>query len=130
MFELKIPAPPSVNVYWRAVPYIKNQDRKKTLSRNILSYEAREYRDIIKKMLSRSEIPTFKGRLKVVMEISKSKVKYDIDNYCKGTLDALTFAGLWIDDSQIDELLIYRGQKITDKDMCDTITISVIELNR
>ena len=33
----------------------------------------------------------------------------DLDNYMKALLDALTKAGLWIDDEQIDELAIMRG---------------------
>ena len=32
----------------------------------------------------------------------------DLDNLLKAPLDALTHAGLWVDDSQIDELTIMR----------------------
>lgn len=35
----------------------------------------------------------------------------DLDNYMKCLLDALTHAGVWEDDSQIDQLCIFRGQK-------------------
>lgn len=36
----------------------------------------------------------------------------DLDNYTKATLDALTHAGFWEDDSQIDKLTISRAEKI------------------
>ena len=34
----------------------------------------------------------------------------DLDNYMKALLDSLTRASLWEDDSQIDQLMIYRGR--------------------
>lgn len=34
----------------------------------------------------------------------------DLDNYFKALLDALTHTNLWLDDSQIDELRIVRGE--------------------
>jgi crossover junction endodeoxyribonuclease RusA len=34
--------------------------------------------------------------------------KYDIDNRCKALNDALTHAGIWNDDEQIDRLHIYK----------------------
>lgn len=33
----------------------------------------------------------------------------DLDNYMKALLDAVTHSGLWIDDSQIDQLCLFRG---------------------
>jgi len=37
--------------------------------------------------------------------------KRDLDNYMKGLLDALTESKLWEDDSLIDQLHIYRGNR-------------------
>jgi crossover junction endodeoxyribonuclease RusA len=40
--------------------------------------------------------------------------KRDLDNYMKGLLDALTNGKLWVDDSLINQLHIYRGEVVTD----------------
>ena len=40
--------------------------------------------------------------------------KRDLDNYLKALFDAITKSGFWVDDSQIDQLMVYRGA-IVDK---------------
>ena len=45
--------------------------------------------------------------VKIVLHI-KSKGRSDLDNYAKAMLDAMTGAGLWVDDSQVDKLEISR----------------------
>jgi crossover junction endodeoxyribonuclease RusA len=42
----------------------------------------------------------------------KDRRKSDIDNRIKSLLDALVQAGLFNDDSQVDELHVYRGEII------------------
>lgn len=49
------------------------------------------------------------------MEITfhfKDKRRTDIDNYLKSLNDALCQAGLFDDDSQIDQILVKRGEII------------------
>ena len=36
----------------------------------------------------------------------------DLDNYMKALLDAITHSGLWLDDGQIDQLSIMRGEVV------------------
>ncbi len=45
--------------------------------------------------------------VKIVLHL-RSKVRADLDNYAKAMLDAMTGAGLWVDDSQVDKLEISR----------------------
>ena len=52
-----------------------------------------------------------KVALKIKLE-PPDKRKRDIDNCCKALLDALTYSGVWIDDSQVDDLHIYRADPI------------------
>ena len=44
----------------------------------------------------------------------KQNRKFDLDNRLKGLLDIGTAAGIWVDDSQIDDLRIRRGEKRQD----------------
>ena len=51
----------------------------------------------------------FSGRLAVSLRFyPPNAVKRDLDNLPKAVLDALTHAGLWIDDAQIDCLMLAR----------------------
>lgn len=42
--------------------------------------------------------------------IYDSKRRYDVDNRVKPVLDALTKAGVWRDDSQVDMIVVFRGE--------------------
>ena len=52
-----------------------------------------------------------KSRLRVQLDCYPGDMrKRDLDNLPKSLLDALTYAGVWIDDEQIDDLRIRRMQ--------------------
>ena len=99
-YTITIPFPPSVNGYWRAVQ-----------GRNILSKRGREYRKAaMAAVLSQrfSGMP-LDGRLWVSLDLHPpDRKRRDVDNYSKGSLDALTHAGVWVDDEQIDVLHLLR----------------------
>ena len=53
------------------------------------------------------------GRLNVeVILYPPDRRTRDLDNYMKALLDAITHAGLWVDDEQIDQLSIMRGEVV------------------
>lgn len=59
------------------------------------------------------QIATLTGRVSVFMRVHMpTKRRADIDNRIKICLDALTHAGVWIDDDQVDSLHIVRGEII------------------
>lgn len=95
---IELPFPPSVNTYWRTFR-----------GRMIISAKGREYREYAIACIGRTT--KREGRLRVSLVLyPPDKRRRDIDNYSKALLDAMTHAGAWEDDSQIDELLVRRGE--------------------
>jgi crossover junction endodeoxyribonuclease RusA len=55
----------------------------------------------------------FEGRLSVTVDIyPPDRRKRDLDNVLKALFDGITHAGVWEDDSQIDELHVYRRDRV------------------
>ena len=107
MVTLELPWPPSQNHYWR---YGVVAGR----ARIFLSTKAKDYRTQVLAIVAAADMtrPPMDGRLKVTIELhAPTNRKYDLDNHAKCILDALTYANLWNDDSQIDQLLIVRQPK-------------------
>lgn len=105
MMSFELPFPPSVNHTWMrgkgnrlySCPKVKEFHKVATL----LITEA--------KLLSSVVFP-IKSRLSVTMILNeKDKRRRDIDNSSKSLFDACTKNGIWLDDSQVDELIIKRG---------------------
>lgn len=101
LHSLILPWPPSVNTYWRSFR-----------GRNILSKAGREYRKAAVESARGQNIPKLTGRLVVsIWVMPPDRRRRDLDNIPKGILDALTHAEVYEDDSQIDELHLYRGER-------------------
>ena len=99
--HIDLPWPPSVNHYWRSVP-----------GRGVLiSAKGREYRqEVYARVLIQCAAKRLAGRLRVqIAAFPPDKRRRDLDNVLKACLDALTHAGVWLDDQQIDDLRIVRG---------------------
>jgi crossover junction endodeoxyribonuclease RusA len=99
---LELAFPPSANHYWR---YVNSQVLK--------SKDARSYIKAVGQiwMVSRQKAFPKDERLKLeVLAMPKDKRKRDLDNLLKVLCDALESAGVFKNDSQIDEIVIKRGE--------------------
>lgn len=101
--RLTLPWPPSFNKVWRAVA-----------GRIVLSAAAREYKKALAAALPTGRVsPPFTGRLLVWATLHPpaklAEVKWDIANREKLMIDTLTAQRVWLDDSQIDAMVIMRG---------------------
>lgn len=99
--NLVLPYPPTVNHYWR-------------LSHGVfhVSTEGQRYRlDVQAKVLSVYGLLTpLTCRLAVYISThAPDRRQRDLDNVLKATLDAMKHARVYKDDSQIDDLSVYRG---------------------
>ena len=101
MIELTLPWPPSTNRYWRTFQ-----------GRMIISAEGRSYRKAVAdQVLIQRGAKHLEGPLVVVIEAWRpDNRRRDLDNLLKATLDAMTHAGVYEDDSQIVDLRIYWAQ--------------------
>jgi len=79
-----------------------------------MSKAGREYKQAVAEYIASGDFPKMGDkRLCVSMVIRpRDKRVFDIDNRIKSVLDSLQDAGLFDDDSQVDELCIYRGSHI------------------
>jgi crossover junction endodeoxyribonuclease RusA len=99
-YQISLPFPPTVNTYWRHV------GRKVLISAEGRSYRATVMAQVL--TAGRDGLP-MAGRLSVgIMVAPPDKRRRDLDNLMKALLDALGHAGVYEDDSQIDELRIVR----------------------
>ena len=102
-YMLAMPYPPSANTYWR------HPTKGPLAGRHLLSEKGRAYREVVKAMFS--DYSPLAGRLSVsIVMMPPDRRKRDIDNVLKATLDGLTHAGVWGDDSQVSDLRIRWGE--------------------
>lgn len=104
MRTLTLPFPPSVNHYFR------NVGRGRTL----LSKRAREYRTAVAvAVLTQGRAETIFGPIAVeIVAHAPDRKRRDLDNLFKGVLDSLAHAGVYSDDSQIQDLRVRWGHMI------------------
>jgi crossover junction endodeoxyribonuclease RusA len=104
--RIELPFPPSLNTYYRhcVLPLKSGRGRSVTL----ISKQGREYRAAVVRIAA-GTCAKLAGRLSVALELyPPDRRARDLDNHFKAALDALTHAGVWGDDSQIDRLAIVR----------------------
>jgi len=107
MIRLTLPWPPSTNTIWRSL-------RSGPMAgRVLLSKAGREYRKSVHAAVT-AQIGArgaFGGPVRVAIHLHPStRHRLDLDNRIKAVLDALTHAAVWCDDSQVDVLIVSRGE--------------------
>lgn len=102
MTTLLLPYPPSVNHYWG----ISGKQR-------FIGKKGKEFRLAVAEECIDKELQMLHGRLSVHVALwPPDKRVRDIDNILKPLLDAMEHAGVYENDSQIDELTIIRRPPI------------------
>ena len=91
---LALPWPPSVNHYYRHVG-----------PRVLISKDGRRYREAVEAVARRAGNPTFAEPVEAALDLHPpDNRRRDVDNSLKCTLDSLTYAGVYEDDSLIRKL--------------------------
>jgi crossover junction endodeoxyribonuclease RusA len=100
LFDFVLPWPPSVNRMWRNTP-----------AGTLLSSIGRAYFKRAFSALPHTRTDPHAGRLAVTLYLygPAANDTYDIDNRVKAVFDACTHGKVWLDDSQVDELHLYRS---------------------
>jgi len=100
--DIELPYPPSVNRYWRKVG-----------NRMLISKAGRDYKRLVCRATRGLLAQPMRGPLSVAIQAAPPDNKTrDLDNLLKAPLDALKSAGVYLDDSQIDEIHLYRVDQI------------------
>lgn len=98
MIHLTLPLAPTVNHY-----YYQRGARK------FIGKAGLAYRQAVAEIVADAGHPTLEGRLSMFVAIyPANRIRQDLDNRLKALQDALTHAGVWLDDEQIDELHLVR----------------------
>lgn len=95
-----LPWPPTANTIWRTAG-----------RRTYLNAAYKEFLGLAGIMLAKQRGRKFTGPVRVeILLYPPRNFRFDIDNRVKPTLDALTKAAVWDDDSQVCELTVKRAE--------------------
>jgi crossover junction endodeoxyribonuclease RusA len=100
VIQLTLPMPPTINHYFA-----------RHGNRTFLPAKVREYRKEVAEIVAAAGHQTLEGRITLFVAVHpRSRQRQDLDNRIKGLQDALTHAGVWLDDEQIDDLQLVRRE--------------------
>lgn len=102
-YRIRLPWPPSNNRYWRhsrGIHYISDWGKR--------------YRQEVIEIIKKHQLDIrITPRIKITIHAAPpDNRKRDLDNLPKAVFDALTSAGFWLDDGQVDDMRIKRCQAI------------------
>ncbi|KEY58479.1 RusA family crossover junction endodeoxyribonuclease [Serratia sp. DD3] len=104
---LTLPFPPSVNGYWRAPNKGASKGRHLVSDRG-RKFQAEAIARVLEQLRRRPKPITGSVHVSVVF-CPPNKARRDLDNYFKALFDAMTQAGIWLDDSQIKKIVAEWG---------------------
>lgn len=114
-YMFSLPWAPSVNSCWMH-----------TRRGVILSKRGRKYRAdaiaLLDELELSSELISSNVSMTIVLNPPTLR-RYDVDNFSKQLLDALSHANFWIDDEQVQKITISKGVKIKGGRVDVTVTI-------
>lgn len=107
MMLLSLPYPPTVNHYWRHIVIGRSV-------RAVISAQGRQYKAVCSAMARRQWAGRETLACPLAVEIAfypPDRRKRDLDNLPKSLFDSLTDAGVWKDDSLIQDLRTRWGTR-------------------
>lgn len=115
-YKISLPWPPSLNTYWRHCR-----------GRHYISEKGKAYRQaVIQTILQQHLDIKTSARLKISISAhAPDRRRRDLDNLQKAVFDSLVHAGFMLDDEQIDDFRVRRGERINGG--CLDIVITELE---
>lgn len=102
MITFTLPMPPTINTAYGH-----------TRGRTYIKHAGRAYRKTIAEIVAAAGHPKLTGRVSLFVAVHPAtRAKQDLDNRSKTLQDALTHAGVWLDDEQIDDLHLVRREVV------------------
>lgn len=101
--SIDLPFPPTVNTYYRSIVRGKR-------AIVLISEKGREYRKAVAQLVQIARLKSF-GQQRLAISINAympDRRRRDLDNLTKSVQDSLCHAGVFDDDSQIDQITIRR----------------------
>lgn len=99
---LTLPFPPSANGYWRAPNKGASKGRHLVSERGRI-FQAEAIAQVMEQLRRRPK-PISADISVTVVFYPPTKARRDLDNFFKALFDAMTQAGVWLDDSQIKHI--------------------------
>lgn len=103
MITFTLPLSPSINHYYSRGKF----------GALYLSQAGKRFRINVQEIVAAAGHPTIEGQVSVFIAVyPRNEVRQDIDNRVKSLFDALTHAGVWLDDKQVDSFTVVRRPKV------------------